>query len=194
MTAGPADGGNPVGGGNSAGGGNPADGGGPPAGGGNPAEAIRLLAGRGLTVGTAESLTGGLVAAALTTVPGASAVFRGGIVAYAGDLKSTLLGVPADLLDRVGTVHADVAMAMALGALARMSVSASVATTGVAGPDPVDGYPVGTVHIAVAVPGDQRPRVLHRELSLAGDRDQIRNETVRRALNLLVEALMEDNA
>src|SRR5215813_372923 len=107
--------------------------------------AIGMLIAGGLTVGTAESLTGGLVAAALTTIPGSSAVVRGGIVAYAADLKNSLLSVPADLLDRVGAVHPDVALAMASGARNRLKATIGVATTGVAGPDPADGQPVGTV-------------------------------------------------
>ncbi len=171
--------------------------------------AIRLLVERGLTAGTAESLTGGLVAAALTTVPGASAAFRGAIVAYAADLKASLLLVPPALLEQVGTVHADVAAAMAHGARKRLAVDVAVATTGVAGPDPVDGHPVGTVHIAVSVrspagalsqraghwPGPSvraRARLAHRELHLAGSRDEIRLATVGHALDLLVGALMED--
>ena len=158
---------------------------------GGPApEAIRLLAAAGLTAGTAESLTGGLVAAALTSVPGASAVFRGGIVAYAADLKAALLGVPEALLDRVGTVHRDVAMAMAHGARERLSAGIGIATTGVAGPDPVDGHAVGTVHVAVAT----AHRVLHRELTLTGGRSEIRCQSVRHALNLLVAVLTEENA
>ena len=157
--------------------------------------AIGMLLARGQTIGTGESLTGGLVAAALTTVPGASAVFRGGIVAYAADLKASLLGVPAELLDRVGTVHRDVAIAMASGAAARLGSAIGVATTGVAGPDPADGQPVGTVHIAVsvAVLGAQVPHVSHRALALAGDRETIRHDTVNHALNLLISTLLEDN-
>lgn len=154
------------------------------------ASAIGLLVARGLSVGTAESLTGGLVAAALTTVPGASAAFRGAIVAYAADLKASLLAVPVALLDRVGTVHADVAAAMAEGARDRLAVDVAVATTGVAGPDPADGQPVGTVHIAVTGP----VRVLRRQFLLAGSRDEIRRATVRHALGLLVHALTEDKA
>jgi nicotinamide-nucleotide amidase len=165
---------------------------------------IGLLAAQGLTAGTAESLTGGLVAAALTAVPGASAVFRGGIVAYAADLKQLLLGVSEELLGRVGTVHPEVAAAMADGARHRLGASTAIATTGVAGPDSVDGHPVGTVHIAVSVvrpdggpdagqPVSGRAQILHRELRLAGDRGQIRDATVSAALNLLVIALSEDN-
>jgi len=152
--------------------------------------AIGLLIERGLTVGTAESLTGGLVAAALTTVPGASAVFRGGIVAYAADLKRSLLAVPPDLLERVGTVHPDVALAMARGARHRLAADVGLATTGVAGPDTADGQPVGTVHIAVAVPGG----AVHVPLAIEGSRHAIRRTTVERVLDLLVGTLMEANA
>jgi len=150
--------------------------------------AIGMLIAGGQTIGTAESLTGGLVAAALTTVPGASAVVRGGIVAYAADLKNSLLGVPADLIERVGTVHSDVALAMASGARTRLGATVGVATTGVAGPDPADGQPVGTVHIAVSAP----TRAVHEALVLSGDRAEIRRSTVDRLLDLLLRTLMED--
>jgi len=150
--------------------------------------AVGMLIASGQTVGTAESLTGGLVAAALTTVPGASAVVRGGIVAYAADLKSSLLSVPADLIERVGTVDPDVALAMASGAKARLGATVGVATTGVAGPDPADGQPVGTVHIAVSTPA----RAVHEAFLLGGDRPEIRRRTVDHLLDLLVRTLMED--
>ena len=149
---------------------------------------ISLLISRGQTIGTAESLTGGLVAAMLTTVPGASAVFRGGIVAYAADLKTALLGVPAGLIGQVGTVHEDVAVAMAQGARAALGTCVGVGTTGVAGPDPADGQPVGTVHIAVATP----ERTVHEALALAGGRAAIRLGTVERVLRLLRGMLMEE--
>jgi len=152
--------------------------------------AIDLLLARGQTVGTAESLTGGLVAVALTTVPGASAVFRGGIVAYAADLKRSLLGVPPDLLKRVGTVHRDVALAMARGAMERLAADVGLGTTGVAGPDPADGQPVGTVHIAVATATGAE----HLPLSIGGTRDAIRQATVDHVLELLLRTLMEANA
>jgi nicotinamide-nucleotide amidase len=152
--------------------------------------AIGLLNRRGLTVGTAESLTGGLIAATLTTVPGASAVFRGGIVAYAADVKATLLGVPSALLSRVGTVHPDVAVAMAVGATERLDVGVAIAVTGVAGPDPADGLPVGTVHVALVSPDGVR----HRPLRLTGDRGRVRQATVTSALSLLVSVLSEDNS
>ena len=135
---------------------------------------VSTLTERGETVAVAESLTGGLLAAALVQIPGASAVFRGGIVAYATDLKATLLGVPEALLDRYGAVHADVAAAMASGVRGRLDATFGVATTGVAGPDPADGQPVGTVHIAVSSP---REVIGHRYL-FAGDRAAIREQTV----------------
>ena len=150
--------------------------------------AIRLLVARAQTVATAESLTGGLVAAALTSVPGASAVFRGGIVAYAADLKASLLDVPADLLRQHGTVHPDVAVAMADGARKRLASDFGLATTGVAGPDPVDGLTVGTVHICVSTTAGSRGQLLE----LTGDRQQIRQSTVAHVLELLVGALMEE--
>jgi nicotinamide-nucleotide amidase len=155
---------------------------------GLPAVAIRLLIARGMTVAAAESLTGGLVTAALTTVPGASAVVRGGVVAYAADLKSDLLGVDAGLLARVGAVHQDVALAMAEGVRARLGASVGVATTGVAGPDPADGQPVGTVHIAVSTSRLAR----HEALRLGGDRAGIRQGTVDHVLRLLVTTLQEE--
>jgi PncC family amidohydrolase len=142
---------------------------------------VTLLTERGQTVAVAESLTGGLLAAALVEIPGASVVFRGGIVAYATDLKSALLDVPASLLERCGTVHADVAGAMAEGVRKRLGATFGVATTGVAGPDPADGQPVGTVHIAASGQlGEVR-----RRLFLAGGRRSIRDQAVVQSLLLL---------
>lgn len=152
------------------------------------AEVIALLDRRGESVAVAESLTGGLLGAALTAVPGASAVFRGGIISYATDLKAALLGVPASLLAAHGAVHPDVAMAMADGVRARLGATVGLATTGVAGPDPADGKPPGTVHIAVSR-GAWRAG---RTLALAGGREEVRRETVARALRLLRSALAEE--
>jgi nicotinamide-nucleotide amidase len=152
------------------------------------AEIIGLLVTRGETVAVAESLTGGLLAGALTSIPGASAAFRGAVIAYATDLKSSLLGVSPELLERHGAVHPAVAAAMAEGARHRLAASVGVATTGVAGPEPADGQPVGTVHIAVATAGT----VPTRALTLTGDRQQIRGATVEQALGLLVAVLRED--
>jgi nicotinamide-nucleotide amidase len=114
-------------------------------------------------------------------VPGASVVFRGGIVAYATDLKSALLGVPAALLERYGAVHPDVASAMAAGVRSRLGATFGMATTGVAGPDPADGQPVGTVHIAAT----GQLSDVRRSLSLTGDRRSIRDQTVAETLRLL---------
>ena len=146
---------------------------------------VTTLTERGQTVAVAESLTGGLLAAALVEVPGASVVFRGAIVAYATDLKRSLLGVPASLLDRNGAVHPDVARAMAEGVRSRLAATFGLATTGVAGPDPADGQPVGTVHVAAS--GPPGPAVC--SLSLAGDRRSIRDQTVLRSLGLLRDML-----
>jgi len=112
------------------------------------AQVVRLLTQQGRTVAVAESLTGGLLVAALVGVPGASKVLRGGVVAYMTDLKSSLLGVDPDLLARVGAVDPDVALAMARGVAERLGADYGVATTGVAGPDPQDGQPVGRVYVA----------------------------------------------
>jgi len=152
-------------------------------------EVIGLLVARGGTVAVAESLTGGLLAGALTAIPGASAAFRGGVVAYATELKAALLGVPSGLLDRHGAVHPAVAAAMADGARQRLAAAVGAATTGVAGPDPQDGQPVGTVHIAVSTGRGTTVR----SLALTGGRQQIRGATVRRSLGLLVAVLREEN-
>jgi nicotinamide-nucleotide amidase len=146
------------------------------------------LASLGQTVAVAESLTGGLVAAAITSVPGSSAVFLGGIVAYATDLKASLLGVPAGLLAEHGPVHPDVAAAMAAGVRVRLGATYGLATTGVAGPGPADGQPAGTVFVAVSGPAGETVS----GLTLAGGRAQVRAASVQAVLSLLVSALPED--
>lgn len=146
-----------------------------------PTEVVAALVKASLTIGTAESLTGGLVCASLTQVPGASAVVRGAVVPYATDLKASLLGVDAELLASGGAVQAEVARQMAQGVCRVLGCAVGVATTGVAGPDPQDGQPVGTVFVAAAW-GDQ---VMLRSLSLEGTRESIRQETVRSALALV---------
>jgi nicotinamide-nucleotide amidase len=153
------------------------------------ARIVGLLGQRQQTVAVAESLTGGLLGAAITTVPGASVVFRGGVIAYATDLKAQLLGVSAALLAARGAVDPDVAGAMAEGVRDRLGAAIGVATTGVAGPDSADGKPPGTVHIAVSA-GDG-PVI--RTLALAGTRDEVRRETVERSLRLLWDVLREES-
>ena len=146
---------------------------------------IARLIERGWTVGVAESLTGGLVVAELVSVPGASAVVRGGVVAYATEVKHTLLGVDAALLAAEGAVHPEVARQMAEGvrrALGGADATADVgiATTGVAGPDPQDGQPVGTVYVAVSTPEGTRVE----RLMLTGSRADIRTQAMDAALGL----------
>lgn len=149
------------------------------------AELVARLTAAGQTVAVAESLTGGLVSAALTEIAGASVVVRGGVLAYASDLKAHLLGVDEVLLARVGTVDAGVAEQMASGVRSLMGATYGLATTGVAGPDPVDGRQVGTVYVAVVGPG--LPRV--KALTLSGDRAGIRAQSVLAVLMLLSEEL-----
>lgn len=151
------------------------------------ARVIDEMVRHGLTVACAESLTGGLVCAALTDVPGSSAVVRGGVVAYATDLKASLLGVDPDLLAERGAVDADVAAEMAEGAARVCHASVGIATTGVAGPAPQDGRAPGTVHIAVWRADAQ----FVRSLSLVGDRSHIRAGVVRAALELLLGAVTD---
>jgi nicotinamide-nucleotide amidase len=149
------------------------------------AEVLRALAARGQTLAVAESLTGGLLAASLVQVPGASRVFRGGLVVYATDLKASLAGVPAQLLSARGPVDPDVAAALAAGACERCGADWGLSTTGVAGPDPQDGVPVGTVFVACAGPVSAV-----RQLALAGDRSAIRQAAVVEALNVLLSCLV----
>ncbi len=151
-----------------------------------------LLAERGATVAVAESLTGGLLGGELTEMAGSSATFAGGVTAYATPLKHSLLGVPEDLLAAHGPVHADVAAAMARGVRELLGASYGLAVTGVAGPEPQDGHPVGTVHVAVA---DFGGVVIPRSLNLpapadgARARGPIRRMTVVHALDLLRRTL-----
>jgi nicotinamide-nucleotide amidase len=143
------------------------------------------LRGRAQTVAVAESLTGGLLAARLTETPGASASFRGGLVVYATDLKASLAGVPAPLLEAHGPVSPDVAGALASGVRHRLGATYGLAVTGVAGPDPQDGAPAGTVYVALAAPGHGE---VHR-LTLSGDRAEIRAAAVDATVTLLSRRL-----
>ncbi|RKS77423.1 nicotinamide-nucleotide amidase [Motilibacter peucedani] len=149
-----------------------------------PASLVQALTGLGQTMACAESLTGGLVAATVVDVPGASAVLRGGVVSYATDVKASALGVPADLLAERGAVDPDVARAMAAGVRSRLGADWGVSTTGVAGPDPQDGHPVGEVHVAV-----DGPRSASRVIALRGGRERIRHQAAVAALRLLLECV-----
>jgi nicotinamide-nucleotide amidase len=150
-------------------------------------EVLAALKARGATVAVAESVTGGLLTAALTTPAGASVVVRGGLVVYATDLKAALAGVPTPLLDAQGPVSPDVAAALAAGARDRLGATYGLSVTGVAGPDPQGDTPVGTVFAAIAGPGGGEVR----RLALTGDRAAIRTASVRAALALLAERLSE---
>jgi nicotinamide-nucleotide amidase len=154
------------------------------------ADIIAELRDRGLTLAVAESLTGGMLVAEFVSVPGASTVVNGGVVAYQTPLKHQLLGVSESLLARHGAVHAEVARQMALGVRQRLAVdgvpaSVGLSTTGVAGPDPQDGQAVGTVFVGIALGDDVEVLELHLE----GDRAAIRQATVSESLAGLTKLL-----
>lgn len=156
-------------------------------------EVVRLLTVRGETLAVAESLTGGLVAAEITGVPGASKVFRGSVTAYATELKHELLAVDVTLLARQGAVDPQVAAQMAAGVRKALGADWGIATTGVAGPDPQDGKPVGTVFVAVDGPFTSRSGSAGggkvEALRLNGSRAEIRMESVRSVLAALLKQL-----
>ena len=150
------------------------------------AELHRLLRERGSTVATAESLTGGRLAALLTAVPGASATYVGGVVAYATELKVALLEVPASLVEEHGVVSAECARAMAAGARRVLGATYALSTTGVAGPDRQEGHPAGTVFVGLAGPEVSEAVALE----LAGDRWAVQDATCRHAVASLVAILV----
>ncbi|SFK35956.1 CinA family protein [Cellulomonas sp. KH9] len=150
-----------------------------------PAAVLDAAARRGWSLAVAESLTGGLVTATLVDVPGASRVLRGGVVAYATELKASVLGVDAALLAARGAVDPEVAVAMATGVRQRLAADVGLATTGVAGPDPQDGHAPGTVHVAVVTPEGDHVRSLH----LPGDRRDVRTAACAAVLGLAAEVL-----
>lgn len=144
---------------------------------------LNLLAQHGWSLGTAESLTGGMVAEAITAVPGALVSYVGGVISYTDREKTALLGVPTELLKQRGAVSAEVAEAMAQGCRERLNVQVGLATTGVAGPTSDDrGTPVGTVFVACATPR----ACTVEQLLLDGDRRHIRVESTRAALRLAI--------
>ena len=158
----------------------------------NAAEVVARLTATDMSVATAESLTGGLVCAALTSVPGASACVRGGVVSYAVDVKADVLGVDPTLLERQGAVDPAVAVQMAMGVRRALGADYGVATTGAAGPDPDPGGQVtgpvapGTGYVAVAGPSGE----LVASFTCPGeDREAVRRHAVEAALALLGRAL-----
>lgn len=154
-------------------------------------------------VAVAESLTGGGLASALVDVPGASAVFKLGVVAYSNEAKRSVLNVPNLLLQEYGAVSEQVALAMSESALNLLRAarqlsedaestpnSLAISTTGVAGPQSQDGLPPGTVFVAVAVEIDGLRKAESAQLNLKGDRDSIRSETISAALELALKTLV----
>ena len=157
-----------------------------------------ILAMQGRSVATAESLTGGQLGSTITAIPGASKIYRGGVIAYATDLKTDLLGVSQSLLAEGGAVQAQVALEMATGAAQRLDAEFGLAVTGVAGPDSQDGHLPGTVFVA-CIQRDEQGSVIDsvvEQLQLFPEftdpqeaRAQIREETVVAALELLLTFL-----
>lgn len=152
---------------------------------------ITVMTERTLSLATAESLTGGLIGATLTAVPGASQTYLGGTIAYASRLKTDLLGVPDELIDRVSVISEEVALAMAVGLQERTDADWVVAVTGVAGPTPQDGHDAGEVYVCVRGPviPSLEPVTRVERYQFEGDRAAIREQTVDAALNLLLGAL-----
>ena len=145
-------------------------------------DVIKSLAGK--TLVTAESCTGGGIGAALTAVPGSSAVYKGGIISYINWVKQNILGVDADLLETVGAVSAPVAEAMARGARKVLEADIAVSVTGLAGPGGDEfGNPVGRVYIGYC----DAYRSVVREFTFSGDREAVRSQAVEKALELILE-------
>lgn len=149
-----------------------------------------LLRAEGSTVATAESLTGGRLAVRFTDVPGVSETYLGGAVTYATDLKMSLLGVDADIVERHGVVSGECAEAMASGVRAITGATYGLSTTGVAGPDPQDGKAAGTVYVGLAGPGF----VTSERLQLDGGRTDIQEATCEAVLGALEVRLREQTA
>jgi len=150
-------------------------------------EVLELCRLHGVMLATAESCTGGLVAAALTAIPGSSSVVERGFVTYSNQAKTEMIGVPEALIEAHGAVSAEVARAMAEGAVARSRADVSLSITGIAGPDGgTAAKPVGTVHIAAA---QQGALTLHRACLFQGDRDSVREQAAIAALDLLMERI-----
>lgn len=145
-------------------------------------EVIRNLQGR--TLVTAESLTGGMIGSVLTSVPGASAVYKGGVVSYVNQVKEDLLGVPGEILEKYGAVSRWTAGYMAGGVRKLLKADAAVSVTGLAGPDGDEfGHEVGTVFIGF----ESSQRAVVKEYHFAGNREEVRRQTVEAALRLVLE-------
>jgi PncC family amidohydrolase len=142
-----------------------------------------VLRGSGLTVSVAESITGGMIGGAITEEPGSSEYFVGGVIAYSNDVKRDELDVPAEMLETVGAVSSDVAVAMANGARSRLGTSLAVATTGIAGPAAAGtSKPIGLTYIGIA----SEKRAFAREFNFTGDRAKVRRQAAEEALRMLI--------
>jgi nicotinamide-nucleotide amidase len=151
-----------------------------------PENVISCCLERGRTIAVAESCTGGLVGGCLTAIPGSSACFLGGIIAYSNDLKKGLLGVSPEIIDAEGAVSEETALAMARGVVEATGADCGISITGIAGPDGgTDEKPVGTVCFAVVHPSGESTRIFR----FPGNREQVREQSVQAALELLIEAL-----
>ena len=141
------------------------------------ADILEILSQRGETISVAESLTGGGLAEALSSLPGSSQVFRGSVTAYQAEIKNAVLKVPLELISEMGTVSEEVAVSMAAGVKDLLGSTWSISTTGVAGPGPADGVPAGTVWVAIDGPISQT-----LQLELSGTREIVRNATIAGAI------------
>lgn len=149
-------------------------------------EIIQKLSQQHLTISVAESLTGGLVAASLTQIPGASAVFKGGIIAYRDEIKQKVLKVDSALITKFTSISEPVAQSMATNVRELMNTDIGIATTGVAGPDKSDGFAPGIVFVAISI-GDHK---ICQKLELVGDRTQIRDQSVNEIFKLTLSQLV----
>ena len=140
-------------------------------------DVLEILTQRGENICVAESLTGGGLAEALSSLPGSSQIFRGSVTAYQVEIKNSVLKVPLELISEMGSVNEEVAAAMAHGIKDLMGSTWSISTTGVAGPGPVEGVPAGTVWVAIDGPISQT-----LQLELSGTREIVRNATIAGAI------------
>jgi nicotinamide-nucleotide amidase len=151
-------------------------------------ELMKILKGNNLTLTAAESLTGGLFQQELTSIPGASSVFNGGVVCYSNDVKQQVLKVQQETLEKLGAVSEQCAKELAENALMLFKTDIGISFTGVAGPEELEGKPVGTVFIGIAIKG--RPTIVE-EVTLSGTRDAIRNRSIKFGCHFLLRKLKE---
>ncbi|MDI6793365.1 MAG: CinA family protein [bacterium] len=156
----------------------------------NPQSAIsQILRERKLTIGIAESCTGGLISHQFTNIPGSSDYFRGGVVAYSNEVKIKVLGVRPEVIQRFGAVSRETARAMAIGVAGLLETDSGLGVTGIAGPSGgTEEKPVGLVYIAFCLRGE----VMVRQFNFTGDRRDIKNQTATEAFRLIEEELIKE--